>query len=388
MKKIIAILTVLVLPLLASAKDVVSVLYFDNTTQNADFDWLSKGIADMLITDLSGSQQIDVVDRQNMQQIMQEHSLVLAGMVSDSQAVRLGEMLNANKIIHGSFIIQGSTIRIDAKVTDTETGRIVGTLKLNGAISDVLKLETDLVKKVFETMGLTAPVGVELPETTSYTAAMNYYRGMIQFDSGNYEQAATLYREATDQDPFYDKPQLGLQEAYSFLNRFREQRYQREINELIYKAKEIRERLAAADWVTYGDLITGSGMTAAQRDAYLAAHPSYFICDTPALCTWNLQMTLMEIGDKYEEYFEDEDMMKAYYAEAARIAGPARTAFASDPNLAEILYAELLATRHGSGDWAKVKELSEYLMRKYPTYRMMWAVENFYESALEALSEQ
>jgi TolB-like protein len=35
-------------------RETVSVLYFENISKNRDYDWLSKGMADMLITDLAG----------------------------------------------------------------------------------------------------------------------------------------------------------------------------------------------------------------------------------------------------------------------------------------------------------------------------------------------
>lgn len=389
MKKVLGILALCLLPLAGFAKDVVSVLYFDNTSHNTNYDWFSKGIADMLITDLAQSSDLDVVDRANLQHILQEHSLVLSGVVSDNQALQLGELLAANKIIYGSFIVQGGTVRIDAKVTDASTGKILGSLNASGAAGDIFSLESDFAKKAFSALGVAVPAGMETPETTSLDAARSYYRGLNYFDAGNYDQAAALFQTSAAADPFYDKPQMGLQEAYAFLNKFREQRYQREINELIRQARDMKDRLAAPRWLTYGDLLTEfyrNGTSQEDQQAFLKLHPSYLQADTPALCTWNLQMMLMDIGSKYEEYFGDTNKMKAYYAEAIRIAGPARTTFANDPNLAEILYAELLAVRNSTDDWAKVKTLCEDLMRKYPDYRMMWAVENFYEDALDKLS--
>ena len=53
-KLISALIVMLALAVSAQADGrVVSVLYFENTTGNADYAWLSKGLADMLITDLA-----------------------------------------------------------------------------------------------------------------------------------------------------------------------------------------------------------------------------------------------------------------------------------------------------------------------------------------------
>jgi hypothetical protein len=57
---------------LSAAPDVWSVLYFNNTTQEKKHAWLSKGLADMLITDLSQVPQIKVVEREELQKVLKE----------------------------------------------------------------------------------------------------------------------------------------------------------------------------------------------------------------------------------------------------------------------------------------------------------------------------
>jgi TolB-like protein len=50
----------------------ISVLYFENTTKNADYAWFSKGAADMLITGLAAAPEISVIEREQLQKIIQQ----------------------------------------------------------------------------------------------------------------------------------------------------------------------------------------------------------------------------------------------------------------------------------------------------------------------------
>ena len=58
--------------------------------------------------------------------------------------------------------------------------------------------------------------------------------------------------------------------------------------------------------------------------------------------------------------------------------------YPSDPFLPEVLYSELFGLRENS-DWKSLKSACERLMTDYPDYRMMWAIEDMYEKALEGL---
>jgi len=56
----------------SSGKPSVAVLYFDNTTGDKDLDWMRTGITEMVVTDLSQSQQIEVVGTDRLYGILAE----------------------------------------------------------------------------------------------------------------------------------------------------------------------------------------------------------------------------------------------------------------------------------------------------------------------------
>ena len=48
----------------------VAVLYFDNNSPNREYDVLQKGLADMLVTDLSQVESLQVVEREKLQALV------------------------------------------------------------------------------------------------------------------------------------------------------------------------------------------------------------------------------------------------------------------------------------------------------------------------------
>ncbi len=106
--------------------------------------------------------------------------------------------------------------------------------------------------------------------------------------------------------------------------------------------------------------------------------------DTRAVCAWELQNTLREIADAAEENFEDTDTAARMHKEVLHITEQARVTLKSDVFFPEVLYQALLTLVHFK-QWQQVMQACEELMGGYPDYRMMWAVEDFYERAIEKL---
>lgn len=80
-------ISVMMFALPLAARDTLSVLYFENTSKDKAHQWLSKGIADMLITDLNGRIPMDIVERAEIQKVMQEQELGLTGAVDPAKAI-------------------------------------------------------------------------------------------------------------------------------------------------------------------------------------------------------------------------------------------------------------------------------------------------------------
>ena len=389
-KRFCLILTMLLLfsaAMLSADPLLVSVLYFENTGGSEELGWLEKGLADMLLTDLSLSEEIKAIEREQLEKVLAEQRLSLSGLTDEKQSIEIGKLLSAQMLLGGSFVESGGRLRIDGKLIDTATGEIRAAVKSEGSPAQIFGMEKEILLGIFSELGITPPDGIDTSKSSSVDAAESYYTGLELFDEGRYAEAVEYYRKAALEDPQYDKPRAGLEESYKFLKDFRNMRYQREINSLLSKADILRRRLEREPWITYGDFLMqeyAEGHTDNDELSKRAEEMGLLSGETPAVCAWNLQVTLYETADLALEYFEDEQLADYSYSEITGISRMAREKWNDDPFLPELIYQELLVTYY-SDNYEAALPLCEELMIKYPDYRMMWAVEEFYEDSLMEL---
>src|SRR5438045_1233602 len=93
-------------------KNSLAVLDLANRNQGDAFDWLGKGLADMLIADLSASKKLLVVDRERTQDFMRELELDQAGLVAGA-AARVGKVAKVDWVVFGSYSCRGGDLAVE-----------------------------------------------------------------------------------------------------------------------------------------------------------------------------------------------------------------------------------------------------------------------------------
>src|SRR5918912_3420826 len=86
---------------------------------------LGYGLADLLVTDLSRSARLQVVDRIRMDALLREVRLAEAGRVDSATAPRVGRLVAARQLLLGALSeLPGGQLRIDARIADVATGEL------------------------------------------------------------------------------------------------------------------------------------------------------------------------------------------------------------------------------------------------------------------------
>lgn len=137
----------------------VAVLYFDNNTGSADYDAMGRGVAAMLITDLSGVPEIKLVEREKLQAVLTEQKMQQSGFFDPATAVKAGRLLGAEYLLTGAFTARDPEIRIDTRVVRVETGEIVRTAKVQGKEDKFFDLQQKLARELVK--GLPVAVSPE-----------------------------------------------------------------------------------------------------------------------------------------------------------------------------------------------------------------------------------
>ena len=185
----------------------IAIAYFDNNTGKADLDSLGRGLADMLITDLSAVPVVRVVEREKLNQVLAELKLSRTKFIDPKSALRIGKGLAAQYVMTGGYALAGEILRIDARVIRVTDGQVVAADKVEGSKEQFFALEKDLVDLLVVALdlklGRADKAKLRGNATQSYEAFARYSAGLAAKDLGDGARARALFAEALAADPRY-----------------------------------------------------------------------------------------------------------------------------------------------------------------------------------------
>jgi tetratricopeptide (TPR) repeat protein len=191
----------------------MAVLYFKNLDNWERLTPLEKGLAQMLITDLSKVRVLKMLERLRLEELIQELNLSDSDLFTSEQTPRLGKLLGSHKLVKGGFKSnEEGEVQIIAAVVESESGSVINReIVLKGGIFNFFDLEKKLVFKIIETLGINLSYSEieaikEVP-TQSLLAYLAYSKGIDFEDQGLFQDANLSFLEAVKIDPDFAEAQ-------------------------------------------------------------------------------------------------------------------------------------------------------------------------------------
>lgn len=122
-------------------------------------------VQDILFANLAVNPQLYLVEREDLDKILDETTLNLSGMVKPDQATRIGQLTGAKIMITGSVLEIGGKMYVVAKIIGTETSRVLGASVKGSMRDDLDDMITKLAGQVGETIISKADTLVAKPKT-------------------------------------------------------------------------------------------------------------------------------------------------------------------------------------------------------------------------------
>jgi TolB-like protein len=166
----------------------VAVLYFDNNTALREYDVLQKGMADMLITDLGPSEQLTMVEREKLDVVLGEIKQSHTKYFDPETALKIGKLANAAYAVTGAFTAFDPEVRIDVRMIDVKTSKVVVSAQVQGKKDAFFELEQQLVKKFLDSLSAKAPAA---GGAVTLASAVKYSQGLQTLDDGDLKAAST-----------------------------------------------------------------------------------------------------------------------------------------------------------------------------------------------------
>jgi TolB-like protein len=197
----------------------IAVLPFNNGGSygqgKEDFDALERGIAGMMISELSANPAARVVEREEIQRLLDEQNLGAQGRVDAATAAKIGKLVGARYMVMGMFVDFYGDFRIDVRLINTETSEVVRTESEKMQRDHLFDMIRNIAARLMKDASLPA-----LPRQASDqhmsrqvpTEALTYYsRALLYQDRGQKDKAVEMFNRALQIFPEYAEAQAGLQ---------------------------------------------------------------------------------------------------------------------------------------------------------------------------------
>jgi serine/threonine protein kinase/tetratricopeptide (TPR) repeat protein len=213
----------------ASSKPSVAVLYFDNVTGDPSLDWLHTGLADMLVTDLSQSPRLEVLSTDRLYQILKEMNRLDDRVTSLDVVQEVAEKAGVEIVVLGSFMKSGENVRINIRIQEAASGKILTSEKVEGVGDDsIFPMVDDLTRRVMARLDVSPTEDasdrrLEEVTTASVEAFRFYSEGMKLHYELKEEEALLLFEKAVEVDPEFAMALARLAIVHSNLGHEKEE---------------------------------------------------------------------------------------------------------------------------------------------------------------------
>jgi len=195
----------------------VAVLPFANRSADPNTDYLSDGITESLINNLSQISTLRVTAR----------STVFRYKGKDADPREVGSDLHVRAVVSGRLLKRGSSLIIQAELIDVATGSQLWGGQYNRQAENVFLLQDDLSREISEKLRLRLTGDEKRRLTKCYTEDAEAYRlylkGRYHWNKRNPEglqKAVDYFQQALNRDPVYPLAYAGLADTYAYLSFF------------------------------------------------------------------------------------------------------------------------------------------------------------------------
>jgi tetratricopeptide (TPR) repeat protein/predicted Ser/Thr protein kinase len=213
--------------LLPEQKRSIAVISFENQTGDRAYDYLSKVIPNLLITNLEQSGYFNVTTWERLRDLLKQVGKGDVEFINSDLGFELCQKDGVEVIVLGFVSKSGNTFVTDAKVLDVGTQKLLGTMNSRGDSPDsIFKNQVDdLSKQIAKSVGLseskieTAKMQVRDVTTSSPEAYKFYLKGREEaIDWNDVDSARQSFEKAVELDPTFAAAYLGLADMLDLLN--------------------------------------------------------------------------------------------------------------------------------------------------------------------------
>ena len=192
----------------------LGVLPFADLTPDVSLLPIQKGLAAMIITDLSAIKSLQVVERLRIQALIEEMKLGQSGIVDEKTAPRFGRLAGAEHLVAGALGSGAPLLRVHTNIASVIKRDVVGSFSVEEEMAKFFSLEKKIVFQIVKTLNLSPTLAekkaLDRDHTKNLKAFICYGQGLDALDGGNWKKAREFFTCAVVEDPQFDLAQEAI----------------------------------------------------------------------------------------------------------------------------------------------------------------------------------
>jgi Tfp pilus assembly protein PilF len=185
----------------------VAILPLAFNSPRADLEPLVYALSDMMTTDFAVSNALVVLERAQIQALLDEMSLTSSGYAEAATGARAGRLLRAEHVFQGVLTTLGdSDLQTDADVLNVPNTSSAGQITESAVLEQLFDMEKQIViRTIREVLGVDLTPAEEQAilenRMDNVLAFLAFGRGLRELDQGNYAAAMAEFEESVRLDP-------------------------------------------------------------------------------------------------------------------------------------------------------------------------------------------
>ncbi len=215
-QKVLLIVCSLLMSLSLTASTLAVLDFENNSLFDAEqYDNLSKGLAEMMITELSKVNSIQLVERRDLKSVLDEIKLAQSGVLDESKTAQVGKLLGAQNLVFGGFMVtMNNQIRIDCRIVEVETGLTKQAAEITGKTKKLFPLIQELSVKVLNNLEIKLSKeekkALKKSNNIKMDAILLFSEGLDYEDQNDFKNARKCYEKALKIEPKFERAKLRI----------------------------------------------------------------------------------------------------------------------------------------------------------------------------------
>jgi tetratricopeptide (TPR) repeat protein/predicted Ser/Thr protein kinase len=188
----------------AAGPKALAVVAIENLTEDPSIEWLDRGVAELLTTDLAQAKTLDVISTERVRGLISRRTKG-QGRLPPGESQEVARDARVDMFLSGALLKVGSRLRLDLRVQETATGKLLFADKVEGEDTQAIfgmvdQAAAGILARIAPGETAVRPnAGASL--TSNLAALHAYEEGNSYFARYLLKEAADAFRRAAELDP-------------------------------------------------------------------------------------------------------------------------------------------------------------------------------------------